>query len=87
MGNGIAIVTTNHAGIPDVVDNKANGLMVDKNSIDVNSIYNYLEELLADRTKLSTIAVNNYTKVEDNYTEVKYINNMGYIFNKLILKK
>lgn len=87
MGNGIAIVTTNHAGIPDVVDNIANGLMVDKNSIDVNSIYNYLEELLADRTKLSTIAVNNYTKVVDNYTEVKYINNMGNIFNKLTQKK
>lgn len=87
MGNGIAIVTTNHAGIPDVVDNIANGLMVDKNSIDVNSIYNYLEELLANRTKLTTIAINNYTKVEDNYTELKYINNMGSIFNKLVQKK
>lgn len=83
MGNGMAVITTNHAGIPDISVDRVNGLVVDKNNIDVPKVYQFLEELNADRTKLANFASTNYALATTNYTEQQYLDNMANIFRKL----
>jgi glycosyltransferase involved in cell wall biosynthesis len=84
MGNGMAIITTNHAGIPDVVHNEINGLVVDKDKIDLNGIYTYISDLLKNREKLSKIAITNYKTIKSSYTEEQYITNMDAVFLSLL---
>ena len=38
----MAIITTNHAGIPDIATNKEHGLVIDKNNINLKEIYDYI---------------------------------------------
>ncbi|MFP9112559.1 glycosyltransferase family 4 protein [Flavobacterium sp. RHBU_3] len=83
MGNGMAVITTNHAGIPDIVQNGTNGLVVDKNAIDINVLYKYITEIDGNRDTLVKILENNYSSVLSNYTEKQYIGNMEAIFAKL----
>ncbi|WP_417940019.1 glycosyltransferase family 4 protein [Flavobacterium sp. RS13.1] len=83
MGNGMTVITTNHAGIPDIVQNDTNGLVVDKDVIDINVLYKYIKEIDDDREALVKILENNYRSVLTNYTEKQYIDNMKAIFAKL----
>lgn len=83
MGNGMAVITTNHAGIPDIVQNGTNGLVVDKNAIDINVLYKYIKEIDANREALVRILENNYSSVLSNYTEKQYIGNIEALFAKL----
>ena len=68
MGNGMVIVTTNHAGIPDIAQNEKNGMVVNKNEIDLNEIYEKLRKM-----NFNLIFENNYNNVkkymQNNYTE------------------
>lgn len=84
MGNAMAIITTNHAGIPDIVKDKKNGLMVDKNDINLEKIYSYILQLNKDRESFVEISENNYRLVKSAYTEEQYINNMDCVFQKVL---
>lgn len=86
MGNGMAIVTTNHSGIPDVVTVK-NGYVCDKNHIDIDNISNYLDKCWNDRDYLSSVCENNYYWVKNNFTEENYINNMDKVFEEVCNEK
>lgn len=77
MENGTVIVTTNHAGIPDIVKNTKNGIVVDKNEIDLNGLYENMKEV-----KISAISSNNYAHAK-KYLQIEYVNNMEKIFNNL----
>ncbi len=81
MGNGMMIVTTNYAGIPDVVKDKVNGIVVDAESrILVNDIY---EQLLS--MDIINIGERNRFDVSLKFTQVEYIKNMKNTFD-LIFK-
>ena len=82
MGNGMAIVTTDHAGIPEIAS-AANGYVCCKNNIDVNDIYGYLAECYENREKLTSVCELNYGEVKEKYTEKQYIDNMDRIFEQL----
>ncbi len=82
MGNGIAIVTTNHSGIPDIVTVR-NGYICDKNHINIDSVANYLEKCLNERDYLIGVCKNNYYWVKNNFTEENYINNMDKVFEEV----
>lgn len=82
MGNGMAIVTTNHSGIPDIVTDK-NGYVCDKHHIEVDGIVNYLEKCREDREFLCRTCENNYQWVKDNFTQKKYIENMDKVFEEV----
>lgn len=80
MGNGMTIITTNHAGIPEIASNE-NGYVCNKEHIDINNIYNYILNCYHDREKLTSICARNYNMVKSRYTEKQYIDNMDKIFD------
>ena len=84
MGNGMAIITTNHSGIPDIVEDGKNGLVIDRNNIDAKKMYEYLIYLLGNKNVLTTISSENYKTSMREYTEENYVNNMEYVFEKVI---
>lgn len=84
MGNAMAIVTTNHAGIPDVVKDGENGLVVDKEEIDLESIYSYLSQINDNRELLKRICERNYQIATTQYTEQQYIANMDKVFQTVL---
>lgn len=75
MGNGMAIVTTDHAGIPDIVKDGVNGIVGSKD-IDIHTIYNNLSDL-----NYYKIEKGNREMVEAYYTERIYLQNMFSVFN------
>lgn len=79
MGNGMAVITTDHAGIPEIAS-QDNGYVCSKLNIDLEDIYEYLREINNDRRKLSEICQNNYDVTRQKYTEKQYIDNMDKIF-------
>lgn len=84
MGNAMTIITTNHAGIPDIVTNEKNGLVTDKNAINLEKVYNYILQLNEDRELLAEISERNYHLVKSTYAEEQYLNNMDYVFQKIL---
>lgn len=83
MANGMTIVTTNHAGIPDIVGDE-NGLVCDVNNIDINTIAAYLVKCYQDRDYLNKIGLFNYKFVETYFSESTYIDNMISIFDNFV---
>lgn len=79
MAGGMAIITTNHAGIPEIATNE-NGFICDKHNIDATAVYGYLKECDSDRTALAGTCRNNYLIAKEKYTERQYISNMDKIF-------
>ena len=79
MGNGMAIITTNHAGIPEIA-NAGNGFVCDKGNIRLDEIYNYLLDCYNNRNKLIDVCQHNYLITKTRYTEKQYIDNMDTIF-------
>lgn len=82
MGNGMAIITTDHAGIPEIAS-RVNGFTCSKEHIDVNEIYQYLLDSFEHREKLAAVCRLNYREVKEKYTEKQYIDNMDKIFEQI----
>ena len=71
MGNGMMIVTTEHAGIPDIVKDGVNGIVVDIKKIKVCQIY---ERLL--KSHLRGFECENRLIAENLYNQKEYLENM-----------
>lgn len=82
MGNGMAIITTDHAGIPEISSHE-NGFACSKQHVDVNEIYQYLLDSFEHRDKLAAVCLLNYHEVKERYTEKQYIDNMDKIFSRI----
>ena len=80
MGNGMVIVTTDHSGIPDEVTDGVNGLVVQKNKIDVQSIYSSICQM----TDYESIAIRNRQDTLSKYKQSAYIGNMRAVFRSVI---
>lgn len=75
MGNGMFIITTDHAGIPDIVSNE-NGIVLKK----VDTIGNVYKQLCNyDRNRFYSICKNNVFIVEEKYTQKRYTKKVGEI--------
>lgn len=81
MGNGLAIITTNHAGIPDIV-NRDNGYIVGAKSPD--EISKCLNSLASNREQLVTFATNNRKAVMEKFKEEHYIQRLDMIFGEVL---
>ena len=79
MGNGMMIVTTNHAGIPDIADNNSGVIAIE--SMSVEEVYNQILKL---DDKIQQIADYNRKKVLMCYTEDKYVDNCINVFKKVL---
>lgn len=80
MANGLTIVTTDHAAIPDMIQDGINGIIMRK-GIPLDKIY---EKMLSIDYKV--FSANNMKEVERKYTQKLYVKNMGDIFSSLIEK-
>lgn len=85
MGNGMAIITTDHAGIADIATND-NGFVCKKTDIDTGAVADYLERMYDDRETLAEICEKNYNRVRSEFTEQNYIDNMEQIFETVLNK-
>lgn len=77
MGNGMLVLTTNHAGIPDIMENFTNGLIINKNCIDSKIYMDYLMKMTNDDIK--KIIANNRKKIQKEYSQKSYIRKMSDI--------
>lgn len=85
MGNGLLVVTTNHAGIPDVVVNDQNGIVMDKDAIDIDQCDRLLREKLHATEELRTMLRNNRALVRARYSQAAYVAHIGEILRKVSL--
>jgi glycosyltransferase involved in cell wall biosynthesis len=70
MGNGMVVVTTNHAGIPDIVEDGVNGIILDINQ----NVKNVYDKILEKGNAM--LIQNGYEKILSNYKSQIYIHNM-----------
>ena len=79
MGNGMAIITTDHAGIPDIVKNGENGIVVKK-----NEVFQMKEILFIATEDLVARELRNRYEVKEKYMEIRYKSNIRRVFNKMV---
>ena len=80
MGNGMYIVTTDHAGIPDVVQDGINGIVETKNS-DIKEIFYKL--LNTKNEEYMNITKYNRQYCKTIFNEKNYIENIRMIFREI----
>jgi glycosyltransferase involved in cell wall biosynthesis len=83
MGNGMVVVTTNHAGIPDLVTDGVNGVVVDKSNIEPDNIFIKLQRI----TNYETIETTNRNCVKNDFSQSTYLSNMKSCFYMCINEK
>ena len=76
MGNGMVVITTDHAGIPDIVEDGVNGFLCrskDENIVvEANAILNHVS--------CEKIGRNGRERVVEQYLQSRYIANMKQVF-------
>ncbi|MEB2629675.1 glycosyltransferase family 4 protein [Peribacillus frigoritolerans] len=77
MGNGMVIVTTDHAGIPDIVKDGVNGIMVTTSQ--QQNIVELYSRLYCDKKTM----INNRNTTLQYYVESTYLSNLQRIFNEI----
>lgn len=81
MGNGMFIITTDHAGIPDIVEDDVNGIVIDKENFDCKKIYELLNERTLVHSSLREVMSRNRIEVIAEFNETKYIDKMNVCFS------
>jgi glycosyltransferase involved in cell wall biosynthesis len=76
---GCVVITTNHSGIPYIFNDKNNGFLVEKQSI--QSIKNAIVEVLINRNNLFEIAKYNRDEAKSKYRTDIYQTEISKIFN------
>lgn len=76
MGNGMFIITTDHAGIPDIVSNE-NGIVLKKDDT-IDALYKQLCNY--DIDQFCSICKNNFFIAKEKYTQKRYTKKIEEIF-------
>lgn len=79
MGNGMFVLTTDHAGIPDIVQDGVNGILMKTDGSIIN-VYDFLLRL--EKEKLITIERNNRNSCINKFGQNKYILKMLNVLRK-----
>lgn len=82
--NGIRIISTNHAGIMDIL-NKDEMIIVDKDNPNINKLANELVCEFNNRTNIVGIIKKNRVKILKEFSETKYIDDLEIIFNNSLI--
>lgn len=85
MGNGMFIITTDHAGIPDIVEAGVNGIVIDASNIDVQRVYQKLLNMTQEM--FLRIVKENREKVYRHYTQHYYIQNMNKTMQEILTEE
>lgn len=75
MGNGMVILTTDHAGIPDIVEDGVNGFIGDN----PDEFYHYVTEI--PKKTIIKILQKNRQDIINCFVQPRYISNMINVFN------
>ena len=81
MGNGMLILTTNHAGIPDIVEDGVNGIVIPKNQVDARQSYETTIKLSCEDLR-NAIAINRESVII-RFNQKNYVGKVGRVFEKL----
>lgn len=82
MANGLTIVTTDHAGIGDIVENNVNGILLSTDELaNIKKIYTKILKLTRENYK--KYANTNYQYSLSNYSEKTYISKMKNVFERV----
>lgn len=76
MGNGMMIVTTDHAGISDIVQNGVNGVVA-SNSVNTAELMDKMQNPSINMVQTA------YRQIFIEHTESRYIRNMEKIFESV----
>ncbi len=79
MGNGMVIVTTDHAGIPDIVEDGVNGIVINKTSLNAAELYGSI----IDIEDMKAIATINYRLCTDKYVQRNYTDSIRDVLKKV----
>ncbi|MCB2293953.1 glycosyltransferase family 4 protein [Clostridium algoriphilum] len=82
MANGMSVITTNYAGIPDLIEENENGYFVDYK--EHKEIFKRLLGIERSRDLQKKLIINNRKKVLNMFTEAKYINKMDKVFTEVL---
>ena len=85
MAAGLPVVSTYHAGIPDVVENRKTGLLVEEG--DINAMAQAIIELVSNRDILETYGMMGRIKIEQDYTMEKHIQKLNAILTETLFEK
>lgn len=77
--NGVDIVTTNHAGIKDIL-NGNNMIVVDKEDIDLDKIYIEIVKQINDIEKMSKRIIDNRNIILEKFSQENYLKDIETIF-------
>lgn len=80
--NGLRIVTTDHAGIKDIL-NSDEMIVCDKNKIDIEEIYDIINMEYDSRTELSHLLKKNRIKIIKEFSEEMYLKGIDRIFKNM----
>lgn len=81
MGNGMFVVTTNHAGIPDMVRDEVNGIVLQDEQIEKDNLIKRLYTY--DNNQLLKICNTNRFCCKEQYSQKAYVENMEKCFAKV----
>lgn len=79
MATGNLVLTTNHAGIPDVFKDTVNGFYVEKNNAE--SIVEKIKYTIENSETSNKIKMHNYNSAKKKYRVENFINNIIKIFD------
>ncbi|MEB4819076.1 glycosyltransferase [Bacillus thuringiensis] len=82
MALGVPVVSTDHAGIPELITNNKEGILVQENNVD--ELVNALEFMLANRDmwKLYTLAARK--KIEKRFSLVQQLQQQAEFYDELV---
>ena len=78
MGNGMFIITTDHAGIPDIVEDGVNGVVMEQDE-EIEEIYRNI--LVTDIQKNGKI---NRSTILERFQQSRYLDCVGAVFKNLL---
>ena len=81
MGNGMFIISTDHAGIPDIVEDGINGIVIPKNT-DAEECFHMM--LNQDEQTIMRVERTNRIQVTEAYSQSDYLKNMEMLFSTVI---
>ncbi|MDK0627470.1 glycosyltransferase [Clostridium perfringens] len=80
--NGLRVISTDHAGIKDIVD-KNEMICVDKNIPNIIKIAEYLNFEFNNRNEVVNILINNRRKILRDFSQDRYIEDLERVFNQV----
>ncbi|MDY0855113.1 glycosyltransferase [Bacillus thuringiensis] len=82
MALGVPVISTDHAGIPELITNNKEGVLVQENNVD--ALANALEFMLANRDMWKSYTLAARKKIEGNFSLVQQLQQQAEFYDELV---